>query len=250
MRLPTIATTTALLLAGLAGANVAHAQELRAAPLVPPFSAAKPGKPPSPWDAVKINDRKTPTTYEIVQNSSESVLHAIADSSASALGVPVSFDVKAAPVLVWRWRVAALIDEADNTVAAKEDSPARIVLEFDGDKSKLSFSDRAASSFAKQLGGRDLPYATLMYVWSNTAPVGTVIPNPHAKRIQMVVASSGPAGVGKWQSLKRNVYDDYKRAFNEEPGLLKSVGVMTDTDNTGTKAEAWYGDLAFQPADK
>ena len=250
MRIPNAVSTIVLLLAGYACAGAAHAQEMRAAPLVPPFSAAKAGKPPPPWDTVKINDRKTPTTYEIVQNSSESVLHAIADSSASALGVPVSFDVKAAPVLVWRWRVAALIDEADNTVAAKEDSPARIVLEFDGDKSKLSFSDRAASGFAKQLGGRDLPYATLMYIWSNTAPAGTVIPNPHAKRIQMVVASSGPAGVGKWQSLRRNVYDDYKRVFNEEPGLLKSVGVMTDTDNTGTKAEAWYGDLAFQPADK
>ena len=28
-------------------------------------------------------------------------------------------------------------------------------------------------------------------------------------------------------------------------GLLKSVSVMTDTDNTGTKVEAWYGDLQF-----
>ena len=64
----------------------------------------------------------------------------------------------------------------------------------------------------------------------------------------MVVVSSGAAGVGKWQDLKRNVRDDFKRAFNEEPGLLKSVGVMTDTDNTGTKVEAWYGDLAFSPA--
>ena len=69
-------------------------------------------------------------------------------------------------------------------------------------------------------------------------------------RERLVTVVLGPAGVGKWQSLRRNVYDDYKRAFNEEPGLLKSVGVMTDTDNTGTKVEAWYGDLVFQPADK
>ena len=247
MRSPTF-PTIALLLAALAPAGTAFAQDMRATPLVPPFSAAKPGKPPAPWDTIKINDRKTLTTYEIVQNSSDSVLHAIADTSASALGVAVSFDIKAAPVLAWRWRVSGLIEDADNSVAAKEDSPARIMLEFDGDKSKLSFSDRAASSFAKQLGGRELPYATLMYIWSNNAPVGTIIPNPHAKRIQMVVASSGAAGVGKWQELKRNVRDDYRRAFNEEPGLLKSVGVMTDTDNTGTKAEAWYGDLRFSPA--
>jgi hypothetical protein len=226
--------------------TVALAQaELRGAPLVPPFSSAKPGKPPAPWDTVKINERKKLTEYEIVLNTEQPVLHAVADSAASALGVPVSFDIKSAPVLSWRWRVSGLIEDADNSIASKEDSPARIMLEFDGDRSKLSFGDRAASKFASNLSGRELPYATLMYVWSNTAPVGTVIPNPHAKRIQMVVASSGAAGVNKWQTLKRNVRDDYKRAFNEEPGLLKSVGVMTDTDNTGTKVEAWYGDLQF-----
>ena len=98
MRPPTL-TTIALLLAALAPADVALAQEMRAAALVPPFSAAKPGKPPAPWDTIKINDRKTLTTYEIVQNSNQSVLHAIADTSASALGVAVSFDIKAAPVL-------------------------------------------------------------------------------------------------------------------------------------------------------
>lgn len=225
---------------------VALAQaELRGTPLVPPFSKAKPGKPASPWEVVKINERKKLTDYAIVLNSDEPVLHAVADSAASALGVAVNFDIKAAPVLTWKWRVASLVEDADNSVASKEDSPARIMLEFDGDKSKLSFGDRTASRIASNLSGRELPYATLMYVWSNAAPVGTVIPNPHAKRIQMVVASSGPAGVGKWQNLKRNVRDDFKRAFNEEPGLLKSVGVMTDTDNTGTKVEAWYGDLQF-----
>ena len=86
-----------------------------------------------------------------------------------------------------------------------------------------------------------------MYVWSNKAPVGTVIPNPHTGRVQMIVASSGPAGVGTWQSLKRNVLEDYRRAFHEEPGLLMSVGVLTDTDNTGESVEAWYGDIRRAP---
>ena len=83
---------------------------------------------------------------------------------------------------------------------------------------------------------------------SNKAPVGTVIPNPHTGRVQMIVASSGPAGVGAWQSLKRNVLEDYRKAFNEDPGLLMSIGVLTDTDNTGESAEAWYGDIRLLPA--
>jgi len=64
----------------------------------------------------------------------------------------------------------------------------------------------------------------------------------------MIVASSGAAGVGAWQSIKRNVLEDYKRAFGEDPGLLMSIGVLTDTDNTGESAEAWYGDIRILPA--
>jgi hypothetical protein len=213
------------------------------APIVAPFSVAKPGKPVTPWEAVKINERKKLTVYGLIDDGGTTVLHASADTAASMLCVPLNVEVRETPVLEWRWRVSGLIEGADNAVAAKEDSPARIVFEFDGDRSKLGFADRTAASVAGQLAGRDLPYATLMYVWSNSAPVGTVIPNPHTKRVQMIVASSGPVGVGKWQTLTRNVAGDYKRAFKEEPGQLKGICAFTDTDNTGTKVEAWYGDL-------
>jgi hypothetical protein len=64
----------------------------------------------------------------------------------------------------------------------------------------------------------------------------------------MVVASSGASGVGAWQTLSRNVVEDYKRAFGEEPGKLTGVAVLTDTDNTGEKTESWYGDIQFQAA--
>ena len=226
-------------LGALALAGPAPAQS----PLVAPFSASKAGKPVAPGVPVKINDRKKPTDYAYVDDGGVTVLHASADSAASMLGVPLNVDAKKTPVLEWRWRVAGLVPDADNAVAAKEDAPARVILEFDGDMSKLGFGDRTRAKLAGNLSGRDLPYATLMYVWASSAPVGTVIPNPHTNRVQMIVVSSGAGGVGKWQSLKRNVVDDYKRAFNEEPGVLKSLTVLTDTDNTGTKVEAWYGDI-------
>jgi len=203
---------------------------------------------PKGWETVMITDKKKPTAYDLVDDGGTVVLHARADSAATGLGSSVDLDVSKAPVLAWRWKVAGLIKDADNRVAALEDSPARIVFDFEGDHSKLSIADRAVDLAAKGLSGRELPYATLMYIWSNTEPVGMVIPNPRTKRVQMVVASSGAAGVGQWQTLRRNVYEDYKRAFGEAPGMLRHVGVLTDTDNTGGKAEAWYGDLRFLPA--
>ena len=64
----------------------------------------------------------------------------------------------------------------------------------------------------------------------------------------MVAVRSGRDGTGKWQSESRDVLADYRRIFGEEPGTADAVAIMTDTDNTGTKVEAWYGDLAFSPA--
>jgi hypothetical protein len=239
----------AVLVAALAvvATPVAHAQTGPALKEVPLFSASPPGAPPAPWEIVKVNERKKLTEFRFVSDGGTTVVHAVSEAGASGVGVPLDHDLKAAPNLSWRWKVAGLIEGADHSVGSKEDSPARIIFTFDGDKSKLPFADRTTMNLASKAYGRDLPYATLMYVWANDAPVGTAISNPHTKRIQMVVASSGKAGVGQWQSIKRNVRDDYKRVFGEDPGPVKSITVFTDSDNTGTSAEAWYGDLRFAP---
>lgn len=229
--------------------GIARAQRMEAAPLVTPFSTAKPGTDlPAGWEVLRLGSYKRPTQYTLEQDDGRVVLHARAEGAASALLHPVKFDIRSAPIMQWRWKISGLIEGADNRVASKEDSPVRIVLGFDGDKSKLTLSERASAAIAKRATGRDLPYAELIYIWSNRAPVGTVIENPHTHRIEMVVASTGAAGVGAWQTLSRNVVEDFRRAFDEEPGLLTDVGVLTDTDNTGATVDGWYGDIRFVPA--
>lgn len=241
------AVTTAVLLIGLAWASgvTAAGAEIRDAASIPTFSAARPGSPPAPWEVVKVNEKKKLTAYDLVEDDGKVVLHAVSDGSASALGVATSLDVAKTPILAWRWKVAGLIHGADHGVASKEDAPARLMLTFDGDKSKLSLGDRTTIGLVSKVYGRELPYATLMYVWSNDMPVGTVIANPHTKRIRMLVASSGKGGVGAWQPVKRNLREDYRKAFGEDPGRLTSIAAFTDTDNTRSRAEAWYGDITL-----
>ena len=231
---------------GCLTAGTAYAQSMEATPLVTPFSAARPGSAlPAGWQQFRLGSNKTPTIYRFVEEQGVVVLHAHAEAAASGLVAPVRFDINASPIMQWRWKVAQLIDDADNAVASREDSPVRIVLNFDGDKSKLSLKDKASSAIAQRISGRELPYAELMYIWSNRAPVGTIIANPHTNRIQMVVASSGAATVGQWVTIRRNVADDFRRAFDAPPGLLLEVGVFSDTDNTGATIDAWYGDIRF-----
>jgi hypothetical protein len=64
----------------------------------------------------------------------------------------------------------------------------------------------------------------------------------------MIAVSSDEEGAGRWQSYRRNLAEDYRRAFGEEPGHVTAIELMTDTDNTGAVAETFYGDLSLSPA--
>jgi hypothetical protein len=61
----------------------------------------------------------------------------------------------------------------------------------------------------------------------------------------MVVVRSGPQDVGVWVEEERNIYEDYVKAFGEEPPMINGVAIMTDTDNTKERATAYYGDIRF-----
>ena len=76
-------------------------------------------------------------------------------------------------------------------------------------------------------------------------PVGTVVVNPRTDRIRKIVVDSGPQHLRRWRDHQRNLAEDFRRAFHEEPGPLVSVAVMSDSDNTASKAQAWYGDIRF-----
>jgi hypothetical protein len=126
-----------------------------------------------------------------------------------------------------------------------DDAPVRLVLAFDGDHAKLSARNRLMFELAETLSGERLPYATLMYVWEPRAPVESVIVNSRTDRIRKIVVESGPANLGQWRDYRRNIAEDYRRAFGEEPGSLLAVAYMTDSDNTQSDAEAWYGEVVL-----
>jgi DUF3047 family protein len=220
---------------------------MEAAPMPAPFSSGQPGFPfPRGWEAVKLSDRKRPTAYSLTQDGDNVVLHAHADAAASGLAQFTRFDIRSAPIVEWRWKVSALVEGADNRIAAKEDSPARLIFAFDGNKASLPLLERSVFYIAEKLSGRELPYALLQYVWAREIPVGTILEHPYTRRVRLLVVASGSGGVGRWHSMSRNLHDDFRRAFHEEPGLLTGVGVLTDTDNTGGSVEAWYGDIQFR----
>jgi hypothetical protein len=207
------------------------------------FSDNPPSGLPKGWEPFIIMRTKKLTHYELMADQDRTVLYAKAASASSGLIQHVNIDPLARPWISWQWKVASLLKTADNTTGAKEDSPVRLVLGFDGDKDSLSFTDQVMFEAARLVTGREMPYATLMYIWENKVPVGTVIANSHSGRFKKMVAASGPEGLGQWRHFTRNIVEDYEKAFGEKPGRLIGVGILTDTDNTGETVDAWYGDI-------
>lgn len=237
------------LLAGCAGVPGPQSQQPQADAEtvdVARFSRRAAGEPlPEHWRLLRL-PLKTATRYRFVNSDAGVALEARAERSASALHRRVDIDPRRHPQLEWRWRVDEPVAGADKRRADREDSPARLVIAFDGDPRKLDMEERMTMRLASALTGQELPYATLMYVWSNRYPADTVIPNPRTGRVQMIVVQGGPECVGHWAEFKRDVAADYRRVFHEEPGKIVAVGVMTDADNTQASARSLYGDITFR----
>ncbi len=217
---------------------------------VAPFSAARPGGAyPGGWHALGFSKFRKDTHYALVDDCGTTVVEARADGSSSGLIEMVDIDPRKYPWLIWRWKVPERLPVVDNTRREGDDAPARIDISFDGDPKNLTFGDRLWAAQVKALTGMDLPYATLEYVWGDGVPPDTIIINTWTARIRMLMVESGAERVGKWVTEKRNVYEDYRRAFDEEPGRITTIGIITDTDATKQKAEAYYGDIAFLGAE-
>jgi Protein of unknown function (DUF3047) len=201
---------------------------------------ASPGPRGDGWHEVRLPG-KAATRYAWGQKDGRDAFAATSERSASMW----RRHVKRAPAeladVSFSWWVQDLVAEASVSEVAREDSPARVLFAFDGDHSRLPARTRAMFELAQALTGERPPYATLMYVWDATLPVGSVIVNPRSDRVRKIVVDSGPAKLRQWRDHRRNLAADFRLAFGEDPGQLAAVGLMTDSDNTSSQAQSWYG---------
>jgi len=186
------------------------------------------------------------TIYTLVKDNSTVVVKAVAEASASGLTREIKINPKEYPILQWRWKVNNIFKKGDVRTKEGDDYPARIYITFEYNPSKLSFFEKLKYEAVRILYGKYPPLAAINYIWESKAPVGTIVPNPYTNRVKMIVVESGSMKVSQWTDEERNVYEDYKRAFGEEPPMISGIAIMTDTDNTGESATAYYGDILFR----
>ncbi|SEO86878.1 DUF3047 domain-containing protein [Nitrosovibrio sp. Nv6] len=166
------------------------------------------------------------TRYALADENGQTVLRADSSGGASGLYREVRINLDKTPVLNWTWRIGNILSGGDERTRAGDDYPARVYVIFSG--GPMFWRTRAIN-----------------YVWSNKQPSGSSWPNAYTGNARMLAVESGADRVGQWVEERRDVRADYRRVFGEEPGRVDAVAIMTDTDNTGTTATAWYGDIWF-----
>jgi len=223
-------------LAGCASGPAPHASSPQAV-----SSSESHSSPATPgWEVLNFPG-KARTEFVQVRKDGRDAVMALARSSVSMKRLRLDVPPESLGAVRFSWMVPQLIEQADMARRDLDDSPARIVLVFDGDRSRFTPAESMMSELARTLTGEEMPYATLMYVWCNRRAPGEVITNPRTSRIRKVVVESGATNLGRWLDYERDVRADYERAFGEPPGALRGVALMTDSDNTRSVTRAWYG---------
>jgi hypothetical protein len=237
-------------LAVLGCASLPREHRIAAPPVsqVAPFSASPPdGELPPGWRPYSLRPDRGTTSYRSIDFEGRTVLSAQARAACSAAQYEFDVDPVKRPWVQWQWRVDALIPGARVDVDELDDSPARLVLAFDTPAQQLTLGELIFFDQVELVTGKRLPNASLLYVWDAQLPVGTVVHHKRTGRIRYLVVESGPARLGRWASYRRNVLADFAAVYREPVARISAVGVLTDSDDLRTTAEALYGDISLLP---
>jgi hypothetical protein len=192
------------------------------------------------WSKVEVGTRGVPPgwerqnwgspkyDFEVVSDGATRVLHLKSENDSSTISRELKVDVKEFPILQWRWKVVVLPKGADARHKDTDDEAAQIYVTF----------PRFPSAVRSRIIG---------YIWDSTAPVGSRFPSQKVSTVTFVVVRSGDADRGRWIVEQRNVFDDYKAVYGEEP--LEKVGgvsISINSQNTRSHAESFFGDVLFR----
>lgn len=208
------------------------------------FSSQK-DRLPETWTSLTFGSIEEHTSYTLVDDNNTRVVRAESNESASGLAKKITFNPKEYPYLSWRWKVNKAVDGTDVTSKSGDDYAARIYVIFEYDFEDLPEDEQSRVSWYKFFNGKLPPLATLNYIWANKMPVGRIVSSPYTERVKMIVMQNKDTDLQKWHIEERNIYEDYKKAFGEEPKNVTSIAIMTDTDNTESMAESYFGDIVI-----
>ena len=171
-----------------------------------------------------LKEKTGEAEFRILTENGESVAYFKSVAASFSLEKPLSIDPKRYPYISWRWKVLKLPLGGDVRMKKKNDQAAQLLIAFKGRK-------------------------IISYIWDTVAPEGSVsdesIGWPINLKIKIITLKSGVSDLNNWVSFKRNIVEDCKSLFSEDPPLIEEVRVQMSSQNTGTVAEALFGKIVL-----
>lgn len=172
------------------------------------------------WESKSFKGK---TEYRLVKEDGRTVVKATSHDSASGMIRKISFQPSKHRYLRWSWKIAGTIKGGDEKLKSGDDYAARVYVVFPG---RYFWQMKAIN-----------------YIWANNLSKGNFVPSVYAADSKMLAVESGNGKAGQWQTEERDLFADYRLLFGTDPPEAEAIAIMTDTDNTGGTAEAWYGDI-------
>jgi hypothetical protein len=166
--------------------------------------------------------------FEVVSESPTRVLHLVSNGDSSTINKDIKISCKDYPVLQWRWKLVELPKGADARKKETDDQALQIYVTF----------PRFPNAVRSRVIG---------YIWDTTAPAGTIVKSQKTGLVTYVVMRSGDADIGKWVTETRNVCEDYKKIYGEEPDeKMEALSIGIDSDDTRSRAAGYVGEILFR----
>lgn len=174
------------------------------------------------WEAHSFTGE---TRYQLAEVDGRQAVHArCTDGSASGLFYEQDIDLEATPIIEWEWRVESTFSDIDEKTRAGDDYPARL---YAVDRHRvMRWRTRAIN-----------------YVWASELERGTRWANAYQSRARMVAMRSGDEAGAEWVTERRNLREDFQELHGRDLTVLNALAIMTDCDDTGQEADAWYGEI-------
>lgn len=195
--------------------------------LVEDWSAHSPGSLGVPEGWQGQNWGKPAYDLTVVAESPPKVLQLKSRGDSSVITKEVKVDLRETPILEWRWKVVTLPAGADARSKTTDDQAIQLYVTW----------ERPPRLFRSRIIG---------YIWDSTAPEGSIIRSQKNALVIYVVVRSGAKNLGEWLSEARNVYEDYRRIYEEEPDVVDAISIAIDSDDTKSSAESYVGTIRFR----
>ncbi len=164
--------------------------------------------------------------FTIVDDGGRRALEVKSHGDHSTIAKEATVDLTATPLLEWSWRVMAFPAGADLRRQATSDATGHLFVVW----------PRVPALLRSRLIG---------YVWDPIVPMNSVVTSRKTSTVTFLVVRSG-ADHSAWQTEQRDVTEDYRRIFGEEPRGPQAVALSIDTNDTRSPAATRFGLIRFR----